>query len=1068
MHDKLKQFLTLPKAQFGITVTGDPIFDRYGVNNWFSQVTNQNESLPNMVYDSNTGQYRPSISANLPSAGNTPYTMQGNNQNGILEDYEAQGMGNAWMAQNQPSRALQTPISTLQAQPMVANAPFGSNYANTLLSQSAQNASQELVNPNTTTQPQQFNGINLFNPFGGNDPLQGLAYGLYNFGAGNNAQGALGIGRGLLGAARLGFSAYGAGRSQRDLLNRQNNNPQVNSTFLQNGGFVIPRYKTGGEVSVAEFLSGKYTTDSSNPTAEIERGEYVLNSQNGIISEAVGETHENGGIKTNLPNGSKVLSDHTKIGAKNAKELSKELDIKVKAKNTFADVLDKYSKKIGVEKNIKENEKLVENIEETLRMEQTDTKEINMNFLEQENQRIEQEKQKLNSLQQTAFETIFDKQEAQKGNVMMQDGGQVDPATQEEQMNPNDIVVQVQQMMAQGATVEEVLNGLLSMGYSEDQVSQIIQASQAQQQPQMQQGGIARYYSPLEVNTGNFGRQAFTRGVNLSVSPEEALRRLQMQYQSLPNLIDRTGLGVDNMTGITEDGSRFGQFQVGYNNYLDKAVDAINLNPNISDTEKKQLLERLQTERFGEGIARDFDQIYGDFTSSRSGVMLPALTKADRYKYGTSIKRIGDVVTPEGNIKPEFADLSEGAKKYIQDVVKKGGQPTYDIGLLDIDAPTNPTTQVQTQNPTQQQQIQNNNNTSPQRRIVVPLIPTIEGLPPSAALIPRNDQVNFNRIQPVIRTPEASIAAINSQANFLNEQSFLSNPNLAPFLTATNLGTTQQSVNRAIAETDAYNAEAINRANQYNTQVGDKEQLMNINLAQNYEQRLFKTLDNQEQDWNRFLINRQVQNKQNWMDINNLNLTNAMFPNYQTDGSNVYFQNPRNYGKTQQELEMEKYYNNLTPQQRAQVINQYKQDGGYVYEDGLIPLTDEATAQAVALTGFTPEFAREYFRLNGEQTQSVPNATVSLQRQPIDLSTNRIADITSGTNRYTPDGGVIVGDYKKVWINNRPEYFTGKTAPVEGTDFTYLSAQDFLKFKQSDNYKNYRAGYPNKTVASKF
>lgn len=1039
--ENLKKFLTLPKAQAGMTVGQNPYNSYTQLNDYLNNMgstqqgvyqpvnlqsnanTNGYEALNTrlnnmpssqvgiyqpvnlgnqvpMVYNSQTGQYENAPSSGMASAGNTPYAQQ---TDFTIPDYVTEGLGNRMMAENQSPPQY----NYSQAEdPIYQNITKWNNpTAPISTAQTAQEAGY--------TEPAEDNRFNLFNPFGGIDNSTALSYGFYNLGQGNTGQGLLGLGKGILGSARQGFSAYGAGKSQRDLLNRQNNQSIINTNYLEKGG----------SVSVGKFLSGKYITDSSNPNVEIEVKEKTLNSVTGEVQTAVGETHEKGGIKTNLPDGSKVLSDHTKIGAQNAKQLSKELDIKVKAKNTFADVLDKYSKKIGVEKNIEEGEKLVEKTEETLKMEETDTKQINMDFIQQETARIEAEKEELNTQQQEAFKTIFDKQEAQKEINFLQRGGEIAPAAQEQEMNPDDIIVQVQQAIAQGTQIEEILNSLLSMGYSEEQSSQIIQASQSQQQPQMAEGGQT---GQGEQRIGDFLKSALAIAQAKGVAPPDvdlSKGNLTQNWTALQNWFVKNA--PEEVVSYFDDQP-----------ITNKGMDLLLKN-------RKDDLKKL-------GI--DTNRKPNSFTAEEKRAIQEAIPLDNKFLLDQFADGIPDYRFPVTAINSPTS--TESTNQPIQATFMGNMQDQNNIVPIEDEiAIENQTTQK----------------TQQQGRNAIPMLPVVEGLAPSAALIPRSDQVRFNRIEPTLRTPEASIATINNQANFLNEQGFLSNPNLASFLTATNLGTTQQSANKAIAETDTYNAEAINRANQYNANIGDKEQLMNINLAQNYEQRLFKTADNQEQAWSRFLINKQLQNKQNWMDVNNLNLTNAMTPNYQTDGSNVYFSNPRQYNQVNPELQaQQQMWQNMTPEQRAEYINNYKQDGGYIYEfeEGAQPMSDQQAREVAKATGFTEDFAREYFRQQGNPTGAMVTQQPQ-RRSTLNLESDRIADITAGTNRYTPDGGVIVGDYRKVWLNNRPEYFTGRTQPQEGTDFTYLSAQDFAKFQKSQNYKNYKSGYQTTTVASK-
>ena len=116
--------------------------------------------------------------------------------------------------------------------------------------------------------------------------------------------------------------------------------------------------KEGGK-TIADMMTGNYIAEDPNANApknvEVEDGEYIKNSQTQEIAEAVGSKHKDGGVKVNLPAESKVLSDFTKIGASNVKKLKEQFDVKIKPTDTFADVLDKYKKKIGA-KELEEDE----------------------------------------------------------------------------------------------------------------------------------------------------------------------------------------------------------------------------------------------------------------------------------------------------------------------------------------------------------------------------------------------------------------------------------------------------------------------------------------------------------------------------------------------------------------------------------------------------------------------------------------------------------------------------------------------------------------------------------------
>lgn len=1109
--DSIKKFLNLPKAQNGLQIPYQSPFD-YGTP--FGNTPQQqpqidngqalNRAFPMFANNLNMFNKIPNQTNVTPRPTPDEFNLWNNafnRQNGLQGEnpIEINNIipGTEIVPEVDPSTPTQTQANSFSV------AGEGLN----LLDETTQSSIDQRYRQDPyATQRQQ---LNIFNPYGQIDAISALAYGAYQSGQGNSGQAALGFGRGLLGALRTGLSAYGAGRNNRQLLEGQNNQPVVTSQYLQDGG----------RVNVAQFLSGKYITDSSNPTVEIEKNEQVLNAETGIVQKAIGETHENGGIKTNLPPGSQVLSDHTKIGAKTAKELSKELDIKLKAGDTYAKALEKYSTKIGLNKLIKKEEDLTKKTEESLQSEDNDTKEVNLQFLQEEFASLEQEKEDINNKQAEAFQELFQRQEKEKDiNIdqdYMQRGGTItvdsknDPRYQAYQdslvaynLGNNMLSVAQQQVGKQGIeslrkvidansdflekypnadisglkpikkipysardkshpqgalpfTLNSGANSFGNIPIYKKPVQQVkyvpqpprekeesiqtpssrglqvtpqeltapeieirndpqkIYAVDRFQNSYLAQGNPPGNYqeyqnrmrnnpnalqdvnmvflkdpATLGIERGNDGRyarwnesynnliegedfiytnppqmqeggtidpqQIFAQLLEQGMSEEEALAYMEQGQQpdilsQVRQMIDQ-GAEVEEITsnllqaGYTEDEAsqmiqqatsqeimqaggttRERNIEEFYRN-VQEIANSKGLTPPTIDTSNQKSLGKNWTELQNWLVKNAPDEVVGYFKQA------PLTNKGMRNlfkNYGKELKALGvdtkrnpEDFTPEERL--NIQKQVDTGRDFILDQFADG-KVGYRYPLSGVTAQTAPTTV--SMNPSAplmdrnyyQPQVESNV-AQPQDnsgiRNVIPMFPIVEDMPPSAALIPRNDQVRFNRMNPVTRTPEASIAAINSQTNFLNEQAFLNNPNIAPFLTANTLASTQGAVNRAIAETDTYNAEAIGRVNAYNLQADTKEQLTNIDLANNYEKRLFSTLSNQEADWRRFFTNRQLQNKQNWMDVNNLNLNNAMFDNFQSDGSNIYFQNPTTYQN--QNDSFINWYRGLTPEEQLQ------------------------------------------------------------------------------------------------------------------------------------------------------
>ena len=112
------------------------------------------------------------------------------------------------------------------------------------------------------------------------------------------------------------------------------------------------------ELDLNQQLTGHFAVDMGEITpdainSEIEDKEWMM-YPDGKIQKGHGETHEKGGIEVSIPDGTKIITDSIEVGAKNVKLLDKKYELKVSAKDTFATVLEKYSKKIGLNKVVKE------------------------------------------------------------------------------------------------------------------------------------------------------------------------------------------------------------------------------------------------------------------------------------------------------------------------------------------------------------------------------------------------------------------------------------------------------------------------------------------------------------------------------------------------------------------------------------------------------------------------------------------------------------------------------------------------------------------------------------------
>jgi len=358
---------------------------------------------------------------------------------------------------------------------------------------------------------------------------------------GNLMRGVGAVGKSLLNMGRLVGAGMGYQNRLNDFYENSSNayrNALVGTYRFENGG-LFQYLKNGGKIEdfpIEKILTGEYATglpekEEEKGNAEVERDEY-LQHPNGDVQKVVGETHENGGVKMQLDNGTRVISDNLEIGGDFAKFLRKEFDIDVLAKDTFANTLDKYTRKIGLKKLNEEQEQLFRKLKAQEDTEDETTLKLNSLFLGEKIKEIEDKKLPLESQRKDFFDIVYDKQETHKdkekvlekfedggsyktkeyrdllkkynltdkqanslienysnGNTafdlpMFQDGGMPEQGANSQEQ----IVGMVMQMLQSGMSPEEVVGNLVNQGIPEEVVTGIVQGLMQQMQQQPQEG----------------------------------------------------------------------------------------------------------------------------------------------------------------------------------------------------------------------------------------------------------------------------------------------------------------------------------------------------------------------------------------------------------------------------------------------------------------------------------------------------------------------------------------------------------------------------------------------------
>lgn len=178
--------------------------------------------------------------------------------------------------------------------------------------------------------------------------------------------------------------------------------------FEQGGAF--------SNISNAEAFTGDFIPqDSVAPNAEVEGGEYTQRP-NGEVKEVKGSKHKHGGVDVHLEEDEKVLSDKRKIGKGLAEEFRSTFDVRIYARDTYAEALAKVEKKLGIKKLQKELESIYKEIEKNEEIDDSTTVEQNLTFLSKKIENIEQQKLPLEQIKSVVFDILWRKQEGGKGN----------------------------------------------------------------------------------------------------------------------------------------------------------------------------------------------------------------------------------------------------------------------------------------------------------------------------------------------------------------------------------------------------------------------------------------------------------------------------------------------------------------------------------------------------------------------------------------------------------------------------------------------------------------------------
>lgn len=762
-----------------------------------------------------------------------------------------------------PQQGVNLDINNLNTPTNIPDQELSQRMAQNKANNTATNNYDENGNAINTNSPtyEDYMRLKLANPYTGVDLESSLFFAGQGFGKGNIKEGLLGTATAGLKGARTFMSGMGAGKSnsqtEAEMLRKLYQQP--NYEYGQTGSNANYIYQEGGKLPTnAEMLTGNYITNMPQSNVNIEDGEHTKNSQTGDIQEAKGEKHSKGGIDVNLPAESKVLSDFTKIGAQNAKKFKEQFGVDVKASHTFSDVMDKVNKKIGITKLIEEEKEYTTKIEKQLKSSINEaTKKVNLNFLAKEIEELQKEKDSVKVVQDQVFEELFKEQEKipKNGKVEMQDGGETPQ---------------------QGVDIEQIIQAFAQVTQQDPQV--VMQQLQGMSPEEQQQA----FQEMMQVVQQQSPQEEQAEGAK-SNPQEEGMEVMQnggytFSTRYIPSLKDYTTEGKSILNQDTLDNVEAMQPYTGkgYGAKMASVEDTIKLHDwYFTDEKKKEAFRQAVLKKGEQPEVKDFQTAYNKELEKRAE------------KAGIPKEDVANVIKQVG-FSNEGVQKLDGLFGAFTST-----RPLYTISKKDNAVEVKPTEKSQEVLKTEQRKTP--------REVVKTVsadLPVDFLLPPGALESVYKPGINLSRLDPIKISPESNLAQIEGQRQATTESLNFLPENQRAAVMANMLGTTQASANQAIGQTTQANTATQMQVDQYNAGQSDKEQLMNIELAKDYERKMLGAKRNTDIDLRRFYNQLNMQNRQNYMDVNNLNLSNAMTPNYQTTGSDIVFNNaPLNMNK---------------------------------------------------------------------------------------------------------------------------------------------------------------------------
>lgn len=655
------------------------------------------------------------------------------------------------------------------------------------------------------------------------------------------------------------------------------------------------------------------------PNVNAEGGEYVM-TPDGSVLQVLGDKHKSGGVNLILPGMTSILSDtkNATIKKSDVKKLKEDYNLpNVKTTDTYADVLDKYARKIGLTKVLTELEDSFSALKKQIDNPKLDesTYDVNTAYITKQIDELSKQKQVKDQAMQGMFSEMFTSQEKAKK------GKPIDPEYIPEP-NPETEVLQEQPV---DATIQEAV----SIGQNPDELTQ----------PEIfELGGTVKTINSLSEKYGWTPRKTYDHLVGKGLIKKyqgggtvpyttfynenayadnarnrqsanksaygivEANQAIQYLYSNFPTILQKPeykGLVEFDEKGqpslkkginLNKQNQLIGDLQKDMNNQMQTSAKVISEDATgrFSPQERQRAQQYLQRETFTQDATvdkgiRTYDQKLGDFTSGRYSIGVN-LVKPEELK---KLKEQG--ITTLRQLQPEVLQtLSPETQKRIEDFSQNlPPEADFSIAPYQLQAQVRPeTTQVTPQTDVQGNPILNNITglKTPAPRIPRGYFMPDDSIPPPNALSPESlATIDLQRIDPVRVGIEPQLQNIARERNFAAQQ-LASLPSSQRASTLANIvASSQQVESQAITQATQLNAQNFASAELFNIGQDSSEKQFNTQSRLNYEARALRGLDNTQKDINNYFMANRAINLNNYQEIMDMNRLENLYPDVSLD-----------------------------------------------------------------------------------------------------------------------------------------------------------------------------------------